>query len=532
MINLLQPKQNNIDAVLKHLLNALNVKISKSSREQGLQDHPSYPSLLAISDILTDWEIENQAYKIEKNEYNPDDLFFPFIAHGNGNGGQFMLVNRIVNGSVNYSDHKGTNQSITEKDFLDFWSGIALHASTTEKSGDKNYKDNSVRDFFDKIRIPLLIAVGFTCLLFVLISTSSNIGYTLLILTKIIGVSVSILLLIHSINANNPLIQNLCSLGNKNDCNAILKSDAAKVNSWLSWSEVGFFYFAGSTLSLLINPATLPFIAIINILALPYTIYSVSYQAKNKNWCILCCTVQVLLVLEFAINLILNNSFKTIDQTTFSIPLFSSITIAFLVPVAIWSSLKPSLLKAAQLQPLKQQLKKFKYNSDLFQQALTNQPKFAVPDDLMPITLGNQAAETTITMVSNPFCGPCAKAHETLDQWLSKRDDLKVKIIFSTADHDDDEKTKVSRHATALSLLNDTKLLETALNDWYKQGSKKYATWAEKYPVTFNGEMKTVTEKQKEWCQLADITVTPTILINGYKLPSPYLLEDIKFLLT
>jgi len=30
---------------------------------------------------------------------------------------------------------------------------------------------------------------------------------------------------------------------------------------------------------------------------------------------------------------------------------------------------------------------------------------------------------------------------------------------------------------------------------------------------------------------MADITVTPTILINGYKLPSIYHLEDIRYLL-
>lgn len=532
MMKLLKPKQNNIDAVLKHLLKALNVNISKTTREQGLQDHPSYPSLLAISDALTDWEVENQAYKIEKNEYDPEDLYFPFIAYGNAKGGQFMLVKSIVAGTVNYADEKGTDQNITEKDFLNFWSGIALHATATQQSGEPNYKDNKIRDIFNQTRIPLLVALSLICILLALNTTSFNLGNTLLIFIKLIGLAVSTLLLMHSINANNPLIQNLCSLGSKNDCNAILKSDTAKVTSWLSWSEVGFFYFAGSTLSLLINPASYAFIAWLNILALPYIIYSIGYQAKTKNWCVLCCTVQILLALEFMVNMTMNNGLPALDHSIFSISIFASLTISFLIPIAIWAFLKPFLLKSAQLNPLKQQLKKFKYNSDLFQQALTSQPKFAVPDELMPITLGNPNAETIITMVSNPFCGPCAKAHETLDQWLSTRDDLKVKIIFSTANHDDDEKTKVSRHASALSLLNDTKLLESALNDWYKQGSKKYATWAEKYPVTFNEEMKTVTEKQKEWCQLADITVTPTILVNGYKLPSPYLLEDIKFLVT
>ena len=151
---------------------------------------------------------------------------------------------------------------------------------------------------------------------------------------------------------------------------------------------------------------------------------------------------------------------------------------------------------------------------------------------MMPLTLGNPNAETTITMVSNPFCGPCAKAHELLDDWLSYRDDIKLKIIFSTADSDDDEKTKVSRHISALALLKDTALVEKALNDWYSQSTKKYDQWALKYPVAHHDDLPEVTKKQKAWCELTEIMFTPTIFIDGYKLPEPYRLEDIKYLLS
>ena len=166
-------------------------------------------------------------------------------------------------------------------------------------------------------------------------------------------------------------------------------------------------------------------------------------------------------------------------------------------------------------------------------QALKNQPCYSVPDELKPIVLGNPNAETTITMVSNPFCGPCAKAHETLDKWLKTRDDIKVKIIFTTRNDVDNEKAKVAQHVWALSLLNDVKLVENALNDWYTLGDKKYEAWAKKYPVEFNGDMNNIAQQQQNaWFDLAEIKVTPTILLNGYKLPEPYKLEDIKHLLT
>lgn len=338
---------------------------------------------------------------------------------------------------------------------------------------------------------------------------------------------ISLLLLAHSINANNPFVQNLCSLGNKNNCNAILKSPQAKVTDWLNWSEVGFFYYAGSFLALLLNPTSIHLLAWMNIFCLLFTFWSISYQYKTKNWCVLCCGIQVLLWVEFLGFITTPNAYKFVFEN--SSLLFTAIL--FMIPVVVWANIKPILWKAEQVKPLAQQLKKFKYNSNLFTQLLTNQARFSVTDDLMPITLGNPEASTIITMVSNLFCGPCAKAHQTIEQWLKNRDDLQLKIIFTTANHDDDKRTKVARHLSALSLSEDAEKIETALNDWYNQSEIKYDTWAEKYPVTIPIDTQKITERQKEWCELTEITETPTILINGYKLPEPYQLDDIKYLL-
>ncbi|TCC91687.1 peptidase C39 [Pedobacter frigiditerrae] len=530
MFSLLKPKKVNINTTVALLLTELNVKVCSSTLNTALEDHPEYPSLLSISECLTEWRVANEAYQINKDDYDPTDLLFPFIAHLQPNGGNYILVTEIKDHQVSYGNEKEKNATMPEADFLKVWSGVALHATPTEKSGEPNYNKNNFKDVSNKLKLPLLVTTILAAIALSINYQTINLQYSLSIAIKLAGISVSVLLLMHSIDANNPLIQNLCSLGSKNSCNAILKSDAAKVTPWLSWSEVGFFYFTGSFLSLLLVPSSLSILTWLNVLALPYTIYSISYQYRHKNWCLLCCTVQVILIEEFIINYFTNGAFNLQSSTLINV--VPSVLLAFTLPILTWSMLKPILLKSVLTQPLKKQLKKFKFNSDLFKQALQNQPKYGVSNDLMPITLGNPNAETIITMVSNPFCGPCAKAHQIVDEWLSYRDDIQLKIIFSTANHDDDEKTKVSRHISALSLLNDTKLVERALNDWYKQGAKKYEAWAEKYPVEFDKEISDVTAKQKAWCDLTEITFTPTILVNGYKLPEPYRLEDIKYLLS
>ena len=88
------------------------------------------------------------------------------------------------------------------------------------------------------------------------------------------------------------------------DCNNILESDAAKIGGVLSWSEVGLGYFISNITLLICYPSLISYLSIINICALPYTLWSVWYQYKiAKQWCVLCLLVQLLLWVLFTINI-------------------------------------------------------------------------------------------------------------------------------------------------------------------------------------------------------------------------------------
>lgn len=522
-----QPLVNAI-AVPRLLLKELRIKVSDRSLKLTLEEHVDFPSLMAVSDCFNEWSIPNLAIQIPKEKYNAGELQFPFIAQTPFDGGQFMLVHEIKDGSVIYSDEKLTRRKINESDFLKSWSGVLLYAEANEESGEEGYFGKQLLGIISNLEIPALILILLTFSVLGVNFSAATTGYVSLLVLKLLGIGISILLLTYSVNANNPLLQNLCSLGGKNNCNAILKSDAAKVTSWLSWSEVGLFYFTGSFLSLLIVPSSLSLLITLNILALPYTFWSIYYQYSNKNWCVLCCSVQIILWLEFITVISLGVVDFTLSLSAIS---FSLLALSFLVPVSLWYILKPVLQKTVEHKLLKQQLRKFKYNSELFTHALTKQPRYAVTEEIGPITLGNPNAQTIITMVSNPFCEPCAKAHEVLNKWMKTRDDIQLKIVFTTADNDNDHKTKVARHLTALSLTKNVELVEEALNQWYIQREKKYEDWAKHYEVEIGHEVNEATKKQKHWCEMAEITATPTILVNGYKLPNPYRLEDIQYLI-
>lgn len=524
-MNIFTLKRPNLEAILSALLKNLKIKVTASAADTCLKEHPGYPSVLALSDCLREWNVDNYTYRIDKTDFETGDLLFPFAAHFTEKGGRFVLVHGIEEGNVYYTDEEERKGIMAEQEFLNRWDGIAFHAEGKITSGEKSYRLNYLKGILQKVLLPLTIIMCVTILGLAIAVHPFSLSYLLLCSVKFIGTGITILLLAQSINSQNPFIRNICGLAGKSDCNSVLKSDAAQITGWLSWSEIGFFYFIGSLLLLLVQPSSVNLIAWLNVAALPYTIYSITYQYRHKNWCVLCCAVQFILWSEFVVNF----SFNAFSQSSAAYALYL-VPIIFLTPVIGWFLLKPSIQLSLQVQPLKQDLKNFKFDADLFMQRLISQPRYAVNDDLVPVSLGSADASITITIVSNPYCNPCAKAHEFLDAWIADREDIQGKVVFTTNGSVHDFRTHVARHLIALTLAKDNNLAGNALKHWYEK-KYSYEAWALQYPATIGEQDKIAIEKQREWCRVADIAFTPTIFINGYKIPTGYQIEDLKYLL-
>ena len=118
-----------------------------------------------------------------------------------------------------------------------------------------------------------------------------------------------------------------------------------------------------------------------------------------------------------------------------------------------------------------------------------------------------------------------------LDELLEQNTDLQARIVFTARNSDDDIKTPVSRHLMALNDTSGKEKVKQALHDWYEQKQKNYEEWARVYPVHLNEANFFKLDKQNEWCQLAEVSATPTLLLNGYRLPQIYQLPDLKYML-
>ena len=540
-MNLFNFYEPNVKATIA-FLKLLNVKVNDTTVNETLQNHPDWPGLLSISDSLNKWNISNGAGKVEQIQI--DQLPVPFMAYTNDREDPLCIVTQVIDVAVQVNS-KNYSKAITKskEEFLKSWTGIYLIAEPNEHSGEKEYEKNKRKAIINSL-IPaslfaLLTVFSFFSVYNIINYNGSNqvnniTGVYFQYLILLTGVVVTCLLLWYEIDKTNPLLQKICTGISKGNCNAILTSKQAKLFSWLSWSEVGFFYFAGGLLVLSYAGSdvtnTISLLGWLNILALPYTVFSVYYQRQvAKQWCVLCLAVQALLVLG-SINVISSN-FLT-SPSGYSGSVISKSVLLCLLPALFWYSVKPYILHLQEAKNTKREYLRIKFNNEIFETLLKKQKAVTLPVDALGIDLGNPSARNSLIKVCNPYCGPCAQAHPKIDRLLEENANVKVKIIFTVPNEEGHPLVKPVRHLLAIAEeVNDVKT-QKALDNWYLAESKNYEIFAAKYPM--NDELLkqgNKIEAMEKWCKATDIRFTPTIFINGYQLPDAYSIEDLQYFL-
>ncbi|MBX2887899.1 MAG: hypothetical protein KF829_04535 [Ferruginibacter sp.] len=380
MFNQFEP---NVKATI-NFLKLLNVKVVNTTVNETLQNHPDWPSLLCISDSLNKWNVPNGAGKIDVGKI--DELPTPFIAHTINREYPLVIVTNVSAAEIK-GISKGHNKETTVKrdEFLKNWDGVYLFAEPHSESGEKDYATNKKKEFINFLVPSAVVALIFIIATYALYKNLTNInpnqkGFASNIFFQyfisLAGVFVTSLLLWYEIDKNNPLLQKVCTGIAKGNCNAILTGKHAKIFNWLSWSEVGFFYFSGS-LMLMFGISRLPdsmfVLGWLNVLALPYIVFSIYYQWKvAKQWCMLCLAVQALLILG-GINVVTANLLFSLPQ--FYLIHFANYLMFFALPILMWFVVKPYIIRLQEAKNIKRAYLRAKFNTDIFESLLKKNKK-------------------------------------------------------------------------------------------------------------------------------------------------------------
>jgi uncharacterized membrane protein len=507
------------------MLQYLNVKHTTQSSNKFYNEHPHKYNLYGISKMLSDYGVKNVGYKIEDKESNIFNLPTPFVAFF---GGSFIPVIKISSNNVHYN-WNGKGVSITHEKFLQGWQDIALFAESDNNSIEPNYRENKRKEIFATTGKWLLfmLVVGVVIFQYTSKQLFENLGVSVLLVFNFIGVMLGCLLVLKQMRFNSSYSDKICSLFKIGDCNNVLETDAAKIFNLISWSEIGLGYFISNVILLLYTPELISFFVIINICALPYTLWSIWYQKfKAKQWCSLCLGVQGLLWILFFTNIL----FGLIQLPDFNLANILKICLCYLIPPLTINILASRLSEGNKTETITQELNSIKSNEDVFIALLKEQPRYEVNHKASRILWGNPDSDILVTIITNPHCEPCSKLHARIEKLLeSSGNNLCIQYIFS---YFEKYKELVSSNLFMIGAYMNNELPKTKkiYNDWFGNGKYSRDEFFETHKVLIDSYgVKEEFHKHEDWVKMNSIRATPTILVNGYKLPDNYTIEDLEY---
>lgn len=531
------------------ILKLLEVKANQSYFQDLLNAQPQPRSLLALRDVFYEYHVYSKTLRPSFNKLKgyPCPMLIQ-MKSGERNTYFFIIKEVAENGLTYLNPYSLQWEDISFDYFQETWQGNIMLVEKGENAGETDYHRH-LKEQRQRKNNKTLALISLTIILLSsvvplfqssdIVSAISNFSYFLL---SLCGGLVTALLVWREVDAHNPVVREVCTGGGgnngKGNCDAVLNSDAATV--WgFSWGEIGFAYFAGSLLYILFHGIdySLPnsLLPIISVLALPYIFFSVFYQWRIVGqWCRLCLLVQVVLFLQASMCALVwwqrpLDSGKLFAWTTD----IAGLVLSYSIPLWVVHIGVPILKRAKSADIANKTLKTWKQSEKLFYALLEKQRKVTFPDTPLGITLGNPDAPVKLTKVCNPYCGPCAKAHQDIEMILESNPKVQIEIIFTATNRESDKRAVPARHLLAIAQKGNEEMTMQALDDWYLTPKKDYTVFANKYPM--NGELKQQLpkiEKMREWCDQTKISFTPTFFVNGYELPEQYNITDLRYFLT
>lgn len=287
--------------VFPDFLEALGVKHTEEYSDQAFRNM-SFKSLFGFSRLLTQYNIPNEALKIE-DKSQLASLPVPFLSQEET---YFVIVKKITrnadgSGSVDLL-HFGNPETWTLADFEAKSSGVVLVAKPSSDSCEPDYAKHHWHEVAMKGKKYLMFAAALFLgvLGFIYAGIGRHISTILLTAVDLAGLVITWFLLLKSLKVKSKAANRICGVLEEGGCDTVLEQKASTFFGLFSWSEVGFAYFVISTLVLFIFPQQIMYLAVLNACALPFTVWSIWYQKfRIKTWCTLCVTTQTLLWCQF-----------------------------------------------------------------------------------------------------------------------------------------------------------------------------------------------------------------------------------------
>lgn len=415
---------------------------------------------------------------------------------------------------------------IVNNQFRKSWTGVLLLVEANEDSEEPNYNEHRKKELLINLKNNLLIGTIFILCIIGLLYNQTDARAIILIFVNLIGLYITYLLLKKQSYINSKITEKICSVFAKGDCNDVIHTDAARLFGIISWSEIGAGYFIANLFIAIFIPSFIPYSAIINLLALPYSFWSVWYQKyKIQQWCILCLIVQIILWLLFIVNIVFGLIIIP-DLTPENLIITG---LLYILPMLSLNILLNLIAHAQKQEALQYTYNNLKFSEGVFATLLHGQHYANIELGSSAIIFGNPDAQIRITIYSNPHCNPCARLHKKVNSLLTeKSNNLCIQYVFSSFGPEWEDSTK---YLIAVYLENDLEATCSIYDEWFEIGKNDPGAFMKKYKANINNKIVLDEyDKHLKFGQDNNIDRTPTIFINGYLIPEFYDFEELKYI--
>ena len=426
-------------------------------------------NLLGITRLLEVFKVKSRAVRIDDAD-DFKELELPYLCSTNDVG--FVLVTSQNDTGLTYTDGKSKTESDWDS-FLKEVRMLAVMFSAEADASEPAYKKHRREELYQNILwgIPAVWMIWLLAMQFIGTSVSPapapavSFRISALVLSAI-GLFLCILLHRQWTGDGNA-VQKVCSLFKTSNCSSA--HDTFFFNRWFDLSEVGASYFLSIILIVLVTPQKAWSVAWMILPALPASLWNLGYQFfKQKHWCPLCVSVQILFWIT-ALAFLLCGAYAV---TTFNL---CDIVSALL----LWGTLLVVILKAVTPAVT------YRHKSESAQTALSS---IKGNNNVRNVLLGEiESGVRNITIAVSPTCPYCKTALETIDTVLLPTGRFTIEKKYMTIHSGDKEKIE--------ELIG----VEAA-------------------------------EENQNWCKEHDVQGTPTIFLNGRRLSSTYSVEDLLYI--
>lgn len=513
-----------------NLLSLLSIKYSQKYVNQFLETHKDYPTLSSISSLLDDFNIGNVPVKIPGIKLSEAPL--PAIAHfPQVDAGKFVVVTNASGEDIEYID---PSIGVIKESLTDFelkWKGVTLLAESNgnaHSEGNEKFSQSFRRKKIFRISN---IVLGVIMLMSIIVSADSISLLHLLLLLKIIGAASAFMLLLQDLGIDSRIANNVCTLGGLSEkvgCANVSSSKASSIGPF-KMSEVGLWYFTGGAIyaslaSLNPNIFLLGVLFLTTVISLPYTFFSVYYQARVvKQLCPLCLVVMIVFWTEFLVMLP-----GITQQLNFTqIPILDTLTglvVAYGIPLMFWLTFKESISIAGAVNPTRNKVKYFIESPEVINTILHSGRGKIIGEPTNTIIL-NPDGELIITAVISLYCYPCKIALEDMRYLAARNSKLRFEIMLFTDD-------PVSYQIARIALENKMRFGDEAavqyMLRWYEKKLEESASPAENASTDFSKEISLCLREWQNWIRLNKISDTPSIYIDGALKPRILTLRELE----